>query len=224
MITDRLELDHVFVCAPRAGEDAAVLSSAGLCCGLNRVHPGQGTANANFYFDNAYLELLWLRDESEVRSEAVAPIALWQRLRWLVTGACPFGVALRTNHATTAKELTSWAYEAPFLPPGSTLPIVTPRGSEAEPLVFLARSAGPPSIYPPEQRVPLEQKGRHRRLSKVHLTTRTGAISAGLSQVIDAGLLSLEAGSSHHMELEFQSDAAGERLDFRPHLPLSIRW
>src|SRR4051794_34547033 len=90
MDSAQLELDHVFVCAPRAREDAAILSSAGLCCGLNRVHPGQGTANANFYFDNAYLELLWLRDESEVRSEAVRPIALWQRLQWLVTGACPF--------------------------------------------------------------------------------------------------------------------------------------
>src|SRR5438093_13075122 len=92
-----LELDHVFVCAPRAHEDFALLRGAGLCCGLNRIHNGQGTANANFYFDNAYLELLWLHDALEVRSAIVAPLALWERLTSAVTGACPFGVAFRSR-------------------------------------------------------------------------------------------------------------------------------
>ena len=218
-----LKLDHVFVCAPRAHQDLSVLRSAGLCCGLNRIHGGQGTANANFYFDNAYLELLWLHDPVEVRSAVVAPTALWERLNAGVTGACPFGVAFRAPSQPVAQRFTTWKYPAPFLPSGTMMPIVSPRACEKEPLVFLSRAAAAPEDYPPELSVPLEQKGRRRRLRQVHIQTPTGVFSPELDKVIATGLLCVERGKSYHMNLEFDAPQ-GETLDFRPALPLSIRW
>jgi hypothetical protein len=219
-----LELDHVFVCAPRAHEDFALVRSAGLCCGVNRIHGGQGTANANFYFDNAYLELLWLHDAAEVRSAVVAPLALWERLTSAVSGACPFGVAFRVLSPEAAERFPTWAYAAPFLPRGAAMLIVSPRASEKEPLVFLSRASAAPVDYPPELSVPLEQKGKRRRLRKVHIQTPTGVSSPELEKVIATGLLSIERGKTHQMELEFEAGAEGETVDFRPALPFSIRW
>src|SRR6266481_9637578 len=57
------ELDHIFICSSRHGKDVRALAEAGFSLGLNRIHDGQGTANALFFFDNAYLELLWVNDE-----------------------------------------------------------------------------------------------------------------------------------------------------------------
>ena len=220
----QLELDHVFVCAPRAHEDLALLSGAGLCCGVNRIHGGQGTANANFYFDNAYFELLWLHDAVEVRSAVVAPLALWERLTSGVTGACPFGVAFRALSPPVAERFSTWKYAAPFLPRGAVMEIVSPRASEKEPLVFLSRASTAPVDYPPELGVPLEQKGKRRRLRNVHIQTPSGLFSPQLGKVIETGLLRMERGKTYHMELEFEAGPEGENLDFRPALPFSIRW
>ena len=219
-----LELDHVFVCAPRAQEDFALLRGAGLSCGVNRIHAGQGTANANFYFDNAYLELLWLHDAAEARSAVVAPIALWERLTWGVTGACPFGVGFRALSPLPPERFPTWKYAAPFLPRGDAMEILSPRASEKEPLLFLSRALTAPADYPPELSVPLEQKGKRRRLRKVHIQTPTGLFSPELEKVIETGLLSIERGKTYHMELEFEAAPECETLDFRPALPLSIRW
>lgn len=221
LVPDALELDHVFVCAPRGSNDSALLENAGFCCGMNRIHSGQGTANANFYFDNAYLELLWLRDEAEARSPVVAPMSLWERLQWPETRACPFGVALRTR---TPSRFSTWEYAAPFLPPGTAIQIVTPRDSDTEPLVFLSPASMAPLDYPPERKVPLKQKGESRRLQKVHIQTPTGRFSPETGKVIATGLLTIERGKDYHMQLEFDPGLNCENLDFRPYLPLSIRW
>ncbi len=55
---------------------------------------GQGTENVYFFFDNAYLELLELHDETAARSLVVAPLRLWERIHWQQTGAYPFGICL----------------------------------------------------------------------------------------------------------------------------------
>lgn len=36
-------------------------------------------------------ELLWRHSDNELQSEAVQPIAPWERVRWRETGASPFG-------------------------------------------------------------------------------------------------------------------------------------
>ena len=88
------ELDHVFICAPSGRSDVEAFASFGLVP-LEGIHPGQGTANACFFFENAYLEILWRHDDRELTSAAVQPTGLWERVRWKETGACPFGIAVR---------------------------------------------------------------------------------------------------------------------------------
>jgi hypothetical protein len=71
-----VELDRAFVCTALDAPKADLLVAFGLAEGTPNTHPGQGTANRRFYFRNAMLELVWVRDEREARSPLVAPTRL----------------------------------------------------------------------------------------------------------------------------------------------------
>ncbi len=62
------ELDHFFICTDVGAPAAAALMALGFVEGAPNTHPGQGTANRRFFFDNAMLELLWVHDEAEAGS------------------------------------------------------------------------------------------------------------------------------------------------------------
>jgi hypothetical protein len=201
-----MELDHVFLCAPRGARDTALLTAAGLPLGTERVHSGQGTANAVFFFDNAYFELLWLHDEAEVELPAVRPLGLKERCLWRSAGACPYGVALR---GALPDGLRTWNYAAPYVAGG--IPIVTPRDAVRQPLVFAMTQPASPAMYP-EARTRVT-------LRRVHIQSPWEACEE-LRAVAEAGLVSVTKGESFHMELEFEDE--NER-DFRPDLPLRFR-
>ena len=91
------ELDHVYVLTSVGAEAAARLAAFGLTEGSPNVHPGQGTACRRFFFENAYIELLWVTDTVEAQSETVAPTHLWERWSRRQQGGCPFGLAFRPS-------------------------------------------------------------------------------------------------------------------------------
>lgn len=70
MTTHGLEIDHVFLFIEPGGPEIDALQRLGFTETYRRAHPGQGTANVCFAFDNLYLELLWLTSEAEARSPA----------------------------------------------------------------------------------------------------------------------------------------------------------
>lgn len=216
-----LELDHVFVCASAGKDDAAKLIRFGLQPGIERVHSGQGTANVCFFFDNAYLEVLWLHDEREICSPAVAPLCLQERIRWKESGACPFGIGFRQAADQGGPPEFAWEYDAPFLPPGTTIPILSPRSAAVEPLLFVLRpSAGPPSDYPAERSAPLQHRGERRRLAEVVIDLPSSNLSGVFS-----GLIQIRTGRRCGMTLRFEANASREEeVDFRPELPLSFEW
>jgi hypothetical protein len=65
------ELDHLFICTKVGAAKAERLIALGLVEGSSSTHPGQSTANRRFFFRNAMLELLWVHNQEEARSEAI---------------------------------------------------------------------------------------------------------------------------------------------------------
>lgn len=222
------EVDHVFVCVgDEAQESAAIaaLSEFGLDLTTRRTHQGQGTRNACACFDNAYLELLCPVDDAALGSELVAPLMLRERIGWRDTGACPFGVSLRClPNPEGIAAVKTWAYSPPYLPEGVSIPIVTPRGSPDEPLVFLSRSPAPVDL-PADRQPPLIQRGARRRLTGLRIEGpgATSVCAEARAVLADAGVV-LEVASGPHVELEWDGREEGCRTDFSPVLPLSIRW
>ena len=109
-----LELDHIFVHVQPAGPEAERLEALGLVESYRRTHPGQGTSNICYCFDNAFLELLWLIDEAEALSPAIARTQLAERSHWRASGASPFGLALRRQSDETVLPFPTWGYRPPL--------------------------------------------------------------------------------------------------------------
>jgi hypothetical protein len=78
---------------------------------------------------------------------------------------------------------------------------------------------------PPERQPPLDHRGGHHRLTAVTVYKPEGQeISVGLKNLCDLGALALKPAAEHHIELEFDGARRCESHDFRPTLPLVLRW
>jgi hypothetical protein len=136
-----IHLDHVFVFTdPGADVEAASLARAGLVESYRRRHPGQGTANRCYCFDNAYLELLWVTDAAALASPPIAPTGLARRAGWRRNGASPFGIAIRIAPPDAPPPFAAWVWAPPYLPPGNSI-LVAERNAELR-QPFLFRSPG----------------------------------------------------------------------------------
>jgi Glyoxalase-like domain len=89
-----MNADHIFIFTNDQGKVADQLVAFGLKEGSNRVHVGQGTTNRKFYFENFFLEILWVHDETEINSELLKLIGLWQRVNHQSNSFSPFGLCI----------------------------------------------------------------------------------------------------------------------------------
>jgi hypothetical protein len=138
-----MELDHLFLFVSPEGPEAEALIALGLRESFRRAHPGQGTANLCYCFDNAYLELLWLSDEAAARSPGVARTGLAERSGWRENGANPFGLALRGE----ALPFPAWDYRPAYFPEGLSIPVAAFSDDPAQPFVFLSPGRQPPDQW-----------------------------------------------------------------------------
>ena len=84
-----LELDHIVIFGVDAPE-AQALEALGLTgFGGTTRHGDLGTASTSFFFENAYLELLWVSDEAAARK--ALPLDFGLRMTWRESGIVPFG-------------------------------------------------------------------------------------------------------------------------------------
>lgn len=212
-------LDHVFVFARVGGQEAASLGALGLMEGGGKAHLGQGTANRCFFFQGSMLELIWVHDEHEARSEAIARTGLWERSQYRETGACPFGICLRaTEPDDAAVPFDTWGYRPPYVAAGSEIPVAV-AASFAEPLLFLTRSG---------KGAPVRESAEHpngvRTIRSMHVTlTDSAALTPAVREVERLGIATFALGREPLMELVFDG-TQGRAADLRPDLPLVLRW
>ncbi len=221
----QLELDHVFVCVDPQAPEAELLKDFGLKQGRGRIHHGQGTANVCFFFHNAYLELLWLNNTNEIQSPVVQPTGLWERCRWKETQACPFGVCFRTVIPSSQLPFPTWDYDAPFLPQGFNIPIITKQNNLAEPLIFIWTGNQKPANYPSDKRQPLDHQPPLNEITKVRVCLPGEQnFSVGVTKLIEEGLINFHFGDRYQLELEFDHGKQGQLRSFGSTLPLIIKW
>jgi hypothetical protein len=218
-----LELDHVFIFTSAGAPAAERLVELGLLEGSRNVHPGQGTANRRFFFRNGMLELLWVQDESEARSEPIARTCLWERSRFRQTGASPFGISLRAA-AGTALPFPTWGFRPPYLPAGLDIPVAE-TASWAEPLLFAIPFGGRPDSFPPERREPLAHPAGLAEITGLRVTlVGVESPSPALRAVEQLGLAQFVPGAEPLLELTFDQAQGGRAADLRPDLPLMLYW
>ena len=211
----RLELDHLFVCTSPGAPEAAKLVQFGLTEGPPNEHPGQGTANRRFAFINAMIELLWVTDPEEARSQGTARTMLWER--WCGRGdrACPFGICVRpVDSQQLTPPFPCWEYRPAYLP----APLVMHIGEAGieEPLWvylgFLSRAQ--------REQWFVEHPAGIREITRLTLYTPAPVHSIVSAMLVQAGVVDIAEGPSYLLEIEFDQNRQKQRIDFRPTLPI----
>jgi hypothetical protein len=167
-----LELDHllVFVDAnpPQIGEP----NSAGLRETFRRRHLGQGTANACYCFDNAYLELIWETDR---------------------TDACPFGIAVRKHGTEAQLPFDIWEYVPAYRPAGTIIPVAVASDDPRQPLLFCSPGGLRPDSWTDGQAGERQRAAGLTEIEGVRISFPMGIRpDAALTSLAECGLISLQ--------------------------------
>ncbi len=120
-----MEIDHIFIFSSNDGKEAEHLVDFGLTEGSSRLHPGQGTTNRKFYFENFFLEILWVVNEEEIQSELTSKTKLWERSQFEKNGHSPFGLCLINSESTDKLFEKSEIYQPNYFPEGMSIDIIT---------------------------------------------------------------------------------------------------
>jgi hypothetical protein len=211
-----IALDHFFVITRPGAPEADSLAALGLVEGTPNVHTGQGTANRRFFFANAMLELIYIRDAHEATAGAAGKLRISERARSAV--ASPFGLVFRSTTPAAPAPFAGWPYVADYLPDGSYFHIGKNADRLDEPLCIVMPFDIPAPSQQPAPRQPFTT------VTSVRIGVPAASPSPVLAAVSGIGPLSVAAGQPHLMELQFNDGAAGREKDLRPALPLLIRW
>jgi hypothetical protein len=213
-----LEIDHVFVCCATGAPEASALLQLGFIEGTRNVHVGQGTANRRFFFENAYLELLWVRDAAEALEDRARETRLWERWLRRDRGASPFGIVFRPGETqdTAAPPFRTWSYRPAYLPSPLAIEMAVETTLEEPELIYLpfAGRAGFPSEPAQRQRLVLTSV-------TVGLPARAPPSAAARACEAQA-LIRYRYGRDHLLDLDFACDTDFVH-DLRPALPLRLR-
>jgi hypothetical protein len=211
------EIDHLFVMTTPGAAAADRLVEGGLTEGASRSHPGQGTTNRRFFFDNAMLEFLWVHDPAEAGSESVRPTCLLDRWRRRDDGGSPFGICFRPVAGAAAHPpFDAWKYEPPYLPPGREIYVADNAALGGKPFLFYLPWGRPPDD-PPRHDAGL------RTLTAVTVHAPGAKAPSDALRTVDR-VIDLERAERHHLTLVFDDGARGATLDLRPVEPLTIRY
>jgi hypothetical protein len=219
-----LEIDHVFVACRQGAPELQSLLDLGFTEGAPNVHMGQGTANRRLFFENAFLEFLWLRDAREAAGPVVANTHLGERCT-PGSGWNPFGLCFRpVAGAPLHLPFQSWAYRPPYLPPELAIPMGMNADRPEEPLVFALPLGRRPDQFPEDKRQPLEHASGARALTRLVLHLPAREWSDTLRAAAATGLVTLRTSPAFLLEFELDGARQGRTADLRSACPILLRW
>jgi hypothetical protein len=168
------------------------------------------------------LELLWLEDEEEARSEQTRATRLWERFSAAGLTTSPFGIILRPAPGSEpACPWRSWSYRPPTIP-GLDLEIAADTELE-EPMWCYMRSGRAPAEWPRERLQPMDHPAGFREITGVIIGCPSAKEDSVTAAMASTGVVTLQSGMEHLLELQFDGGRRETTLDFRPHLPLILR-
>lgn len=161
-----MQPDYIFCFIEPEGLEIAMFESLGMRVTYRRVHQGQGTENACFVFENAFIELLWITSEAEARSPAIARTRLWERSLWRTQATCPIGIAWRGSDAA----IDTWPFMPPYLSPGVSIPVAIESNDPGLPMLFQSPGHCAPVEWAPERHGGFQHAGGWTRIAGLELS------------------------------------------------------
>ena len=197
-----MEIDHIFIFSNNDGKEADKLVEFGLTEGSNRIHPGQGTTNRKFYFENFFLEVLWVIDEAEIRSDLTSKTKLWERSQFHKNHFSSFGLCFVNSKLTDKLFEQSQIYQPNYFPKGMSIDIITNEKNANLPWTFRLPYRG-------------EKKAHNEPTNKDEKEFKTYFKSCEN--------IEFKNGQRNHLTLEFDNKSQKKEMEFNE-LNLTIKY
>ena len=198
-----MELDHIFFFADPKTDWKRFFSDLGLVPTYGRQHPGQGTANLCYCFENAFLEILWVEKIEDTRTDSIKRCRFDERSDWPSTKDInPFGIAWR-GHV----DLEVWAFKPPYLQVDRSILVAVDSDRTGQPFMFTFPDTQPPMAWPPAKQGVLQSKAGFSKIviEEFMLADPTSASDA-LDRMQQSGCIeSLKHGPRHSVILRFEN-------------------
>lgn len=214
-----MSIDHIFIFTDDHGIVADKLVDFGLTEGSNRVHVGQGTTNRKFYFDNFFLEILWVHNIDEITNDKTKPMGLWQRAAYKNNHFSPFGLCLVNADDTEMIFKNAYKYQPDYFPQGMEIEIIKNEDQTDLPWTF---------------RLPFKGKKKHENEPTIHkngITILTNAVfeykasydKAFLAHFQNQAQIQFIKSSRNWLNLIFDHGKQGKKQEFEQ-LKLTIEY
>jgi hypothetical protein len=212
-----LEVDHAFIACGACAPEGDALLRAGFIEGSANTHPGQGTANRRFFFENFMLELIWVADAAEAQSAQTRRTRLWERWSMRNAGISPFGIIFRSSgDQDSAAPFPTWAYHPNYLPEGLSIQIAEGTALHEPELFYL------PFLRNSDARTrePLDHAAPIRRVRGLCGGVQNLRELSAASRVVEQqGLVRYFQSQQPVLEIRF-AGVSDHVVDLRPALPL----
>lgn len=195
-----MEIDHIFIFSSNQGKETDDLVDFGFTEGSNRVHPGQGTVNRKIYFENFFLEIVWVHKEAEIRSENVATTKLWERSNFINNGYSPFGLGFVNTPDTDKLFKHAIRYQPEYFPAGTSFEILTNELNPCLPWTFRMPLSGPK-----KQIEPIDHANGIRKLTRAIFEMPTMEGTEFTSMLEANAQVKFRQGSKNTLILEFDA-------------------
>jgi hypothetical protein len=197
-------IDHIFMLIDPEGPAIGQMRELGLVETYRRVHPGQGTRNVCYCFDNMFLELLWVDDPNAALGPTIRRTGLYDRSLWRSQDVCPFGIAWRAPVSGAEPAISTWAFSPPYLPEGMTIAVAEDSDDVRQPMMFRSPGSAPPIDWLPEKRGDLQHGCGLGAVQEITLTMPASAPPCDALKTIAADCeprLMLAQGHAWHLEM-----------------------
>jgi len=227
-----LEIDHVLLYLADGQLGASVLEELGFTVSAHTIgNTNQGTASRSIFFENAYIELIWIEDEDAAEQYGTQTgVDILNRTHWQQTGASPFGISLRHRSTLTALKSCSRQPRAEPIQCNTFISFSAENlASTAEPLCFLIPERLALTNWLDLSLEVHQQLVAHplgvKKLTDVKITiTGEQDLSDTPAYLAESGIITIERGISPLLELTFDHGYTGKLLDARPVLSVLIKY
>lgn len=211
-----IELDHIFILAQPNAPEADLLVAAGLIEGPSNRHPGQGTSNRRFFFQNTTLEFLYVHDADEAANGPAKNLRFNER--YSQADASPFGLIMRNVKGEAGIPYEGWRYCPDYFANNQCFHVGENSDILKEPLCICM----PDNL--PQRSATRAPENPEWNLTQLRIDMPEPAPSDPLQQISKCPGIVLELNKPHALELTFNHSVQGFEKDFRTQIPLVLKW
>lgn len=211
-----LYLDHIFIITNPGADEADRLAEIGFVEGNANVHPGQGTSNRRFFFNDFTIELVYVSDVDEAANGTGKELGILARSQNVK--ASPFGIVVRVPEVESVPEFPNWHYTPDYFDGKMYFYVGDNSNIIEEPLCICM----PPAL--PRRQVPSEYANPNWQLTSVDIDVPVEKPSETLKHFGAMDRVRITYGKAHKIIMQFNNGHSNKKIDLSPHLPLTIEF